>query len=85
MASQIHHATTEQLTNVHQVLDMTHNITHHIAQKHASSQQVTDTAHELSAQAELLMQTVERFKLETQEERSTLPSEGSSNAEYFGE
>jgi methyl-accepting chemotaxis protein len=63
MASQIQQATTEQLTGVHQLLKATNNVTILIDQNLESSRQVAHTAADLLAQADILLKSVDRFKL----------------------
>lgn len=65
MTSQIQQATTEQLTGVRQLLETTNNVTDLIDQNLESSQQITNTTEELSLQADLLLQSVDRFTLES--------------------
>ena len=56
-------ATTKQLTSVHQLLDTTNNVTSLMDQNLESSQQIASTTEELSSQADILLQSVDRFKL----------------------
>jgi methyl-accepting chemotaxis protein len=63
MASQIQQATSQQLIGVHQILEATNNITTRINQNLESAQQVAHTAEDLSSQADMLVQSVDRFKL----------------------
>jgi len=63
MASQIQRATSQQLNGVHQVIDATNNVTTLINQNLESSQQIAHTTEELSSQASILLQSVDRFKL----------------------
>ncbi len=63
MAAHIHQATAEQLSGVHQLLDASQQITSLMSQNQESSHQIGDTAKELSLQAEMLLQAVDRFKL----------------------
>ncbi|GAK55249.1 methyl-accepting chemotaxis protein [Candidatus Vecturithrix granuli] len=63
MAAQIHQAAAEQLTGVHQLLDASQQITFMMSQNRKSSHQIGETTKELSLQAEMLLQTVDRFKL----------------------
>ena len=63
MASQIQQATSQQLTGVHQVLDTTNDVTTLIDQNLESSRQIAHTTEELSSQAGILVQSVDRFKL----------------------
>ncbi len=63
MASQIKRATTEQEKGIHDVLSATTNVTALMAQNLQSSQHIADTTQELSSQAELLLSSVDRFKL----------------------
>jgi methyl-accepting chemotaxis protein len=67
MTSQIQQATTEQLMGVHHVLEAMEKVTTLTDQNLESSQQITTTTKELSLQADLLLQSVDRFKLEIQE------------------
>jgi methyl-accepting chemotaxis protein len=63
MASQIQRATSQQLNGVQQVLDATNTVTTLINQNLESSQQIAHTTEELSSQAGILLQSVDRFKL----------------------
>ena len=63
MAAQIQLAMNEQLKGVHQVLDATAEVTTLIIQNQESSHHIMHTSDELSSQAELLLQEVDRFKL----------------------
>ncbi len=64
MALQIRQATTQQLTGVRQLLETTDNITSLIDQNLESSQRIAHTTEELSSQADILLHSVDRFKLE---------------------
>lgn len=63
MASQIKRATTDQAKGIHDVLFATTNVSALMAQNLQSSQHIADTTQELSSQAELLLSSVDRFKL----------------------
>jgi methyl-accepting chemotaxis protein len=63
MASQIQKATTEQLTGVRQLLDTTSNVTNLIDQNLKSSQHIARTTAGLSSQADVLVDSVDRFRL----------------------
>ena len=63
MAAQIHQATAEQLTGVHQLLDASQQITQMMRQNRESSRQIGEATKELSLQAEMLLQGIDRFKL----------------------
>jgi methyl-accepting chemotaxis protein len=63
MASQIQKATTEQLNGVQHVLDFMKDVTILIDQNLESSQHITATTEELSSQADILLRSVDRFKL----------------------
>ncbi|MBD3308008.1 HAMP domain-containing protein [candidate division KSB3 bacterium] len=63
MASSIQKATTDQLTGVRHVLGITQDIGALMKQNLSSSQQIVETTDELSAQAAILLQSVDRFKL----------------------
>lgn len=65
MASQIQRATTEQSTGVRQLLDMTGDVTGFIRQNLESSQHIVQTTTALSEQADILLHSVDRFKLKT--------------------
>jgi len=65
MTSQIQQAATEQLTGVRQLLETTNNVTNLIEQNLESSQHIAHTTLEFSSQANILVHSVERFKLET--------------------
>jgi methyl-accepting chemotaxis protein len=67
MASQIQHATNQQLLGVRQLLDTTNDVTGFIDQNLESSQQIVRTTEELSSQSDILLHSVDRFKLEAQE------------------
>ncbi len=69
MALQVQQTTTQQLTEVHQVLDAAKKVTSLIDQNLESSQQVTNAADELSSQANMLSQSVDRFKLNSGEKK----------------
>ena len=64
MASQIQGATTEQLEGVQHVFDSIQEVSGLIDQNLQSSQQIMTTTEELSSQADILMRSVDRFKLE---------------------
>lgn len=66
MTSQIQHATAEQLRGVQHVLEAMKKVTTLTDQNLESSQHITTTTKELSLQADLLLQSVDRFKLEIQ-------------------
>ncbi|PIE36479.1 hypothetical protein CSA56_00270 [candidate division KSB3 bacterium] len=63
MTLQIQQATTQQLNGIHQVLEVMKGVTTFIDQNLESSQQITRTTGKLSSQAEILLQSVDRFKL----------------------
>jgi methyl-accepting chemotaxis protein len=63
MAAQIQQATAEQMKGVQQLLKSTDAVTELIGQNLQSSQRIAQTTHELSSRAEMLMQSVHRFKL----------------------
>ena len=63
MASQIQRATSEQLAGVRRVLDAINEVTDLVNQNLQSSQQIEHTTTILSSQAEVLLQSVDRFKL----------------------
>ncbi len=63
MSSQIRQVTTKQLDGVTRVLDITNNVTVLIEKNLESSQQIAHTTDELSSQADILRQSVDRFKL----------------------
>ena len=63
MASHIQKSTTEQSEAVHHVIAAMLNVTELIAQNLDSSGQITITTEELSSQANILLQSVERFRL----------------------
>ena len=63
LTSEIHQETTQQLAGVHTMLDDMKDITRLANQSLGSSQQINATTEELSLQADLLLQLVERFKL----------------------
>ncbi len=63
MTSQIQKATAEQLTGVHQLLETTNTVTSLIDQNLESSRQIAHTTIELSSQADILLHSVDRFKL----------------------
>ncbi len=61
--SQIQHATSQQSTGIHQVLEAAHDVTILIDQSLKSCQQISQTTEIFSSQADLLWQSVDRFKL----------------------
>jgi methyl-accepting chemotaxis protein len=63
MASQIQKATIEQTEGTHHVLEAISEVSILIDQNLESSQQITDTTGELSSQADILLHSVDRFKL----------------------
>lgn len=63
MASQIRQSTTYQSAGLQQVLDTTNDVTALIDQNSESSQKITQATKELVSQVELLLQSVDRFKL----------------------
>ena len=63
MASQIQHATTEQLSGVRQLLQMMNGVAGFIRQNLQSSRHIVETTTELSSQADMLLHSVDRFKL----------------------
>jgi methyl-accepting chemotaxis protein len=78
MATQIEKATTEQLTAVRQLLETTATVTGLIDQNLDSSQHIARTTEELSSQAEILLHSVDRFKLQ---DKHTAVVEQSGRAE----
>jgi methyl-accepting chemotaxis protein len=71
MTSQIQQATYEQLTGVQQVIDVTHHVTTLMDHNLESSQQIVQITKELSSQAAVLLQSVDRFKLESNETKGS--------------
>jgi methyl-accepting chemotaxis protein len=67
MAAQTQNATTEQLQGVRQVLEVVEQVRRLSEQNLQSSEHIEKTASELSAQADILLQSVDRFKLGTSE------------------
>lgn len=65
MATQIHEATNQQLQGVHHVLEVAADVTASIIENQQSSHHITHTSEELLAQARLLLEEVDRFKLRT--------------------
>lgn len=63
MASQIQQATTEQLTGVRRLLGTTDYVMKIIDENLESSRQIASTTEELSSQADILLHSVDRFKL----------------------
>jgi methyl-accepting chemotaxis protein len=63
MASQIQKATVEQSDGIHHVLEAINSVSRLIEQNLESSQQIARTTGELSSQAEILIHSVDRFKL----------------------
>ncbi len=63
LASQIQKATTEQLTAIHQLLDATNDVTNLNNQNLESSQYIAATTSALASQADILLKSVDRFKL----------------------
>jgi methyl-accepting chemotaxis protein len=63
MALQIQKATTEQTKGVHLVLDAMKNVSILISQNLESSQQIKHTTGDLSSQADILVHSVDRFKM----------------------
>jgi methyl-accepting chemotaxis protein len=63
MASQIHQATTDQLGGVQEVLRNVQNVITLIDHNLESSEHIGNTTAELSSQAQILLQSVDRFKL----------------------
>jgi methyl-accepting chemotaxis protein len=63
MASQIQKAAKQQLNGVHQLIDTTNDFTGLIVQNLASSKSITDATATLSSQADILLHSVDRFKL----------------------
>jgi len=66
MASQIQQATTEQLTGVRQLLGTTDYVMKIIDENLESSRQIASTTKELSSQADILLHSVDRFKLRSE-------------------
>lgn len=64
MAAQIHIATSEQLRGIHQVLDLAGELMTVILKNQESSSQITNTAEALSRQADELLHSVDRFRLQ---------------------
>lgn len=67
MSSHIQRAITEQANGVRQLLRMTSDVTGFIQQNLESSRHIVDTTTDLSSQAELLLHSVDRFKLKASE------------------
>lgn len=65
MTSQIQHATTIQLTGIRQVLETTQHLSDVMANNLDSSQRIVAVTHDLSAQATILSQSVDLFRLDT--------------------
>ncbi len=63
MSSQIQRATSEQLIGVRRLLETTNNVTGLIKQNLESSQTITQTTKELASQSDILLHSVDRFKL----------------------
>ncbi len=63
MAAQISLAIREQARGIHQVLSVTEEVMKIILQNQESSQHITQTSEQLSSQADLLLQEVERFRI----------------------
>ena len=63
MSSQIQRATSEQLIGVRKLLETTNNVTGLIDQNLESSQTITHTTKELASQSDILLNSVDRFKL----------------------
>jgi methyl-accepting chemotaxis protein len=63
MASQIHETTTDQLGGVQEVLGYMHNVITLIDHNLESSEHIGNTTAELSSQAQILLQSVDRFTL----------------------
>lgn len=80
MASQIEKATTEQSTAVRQLLETTATVTGLIDQNLDSSQHIANTTEELSSQAEILLHSVDRFKLQHKHQVALEQSEGTENS-----
>lgn len=72
MTSQIHGATVQQLAGVKKVLDVTEDVSALIDHNLESSQQVMHTTDHLSSQAELLLQSVARFKMNSPRKQNAL-------------
>ena len=75
LAVQTQAATSQQLEGVQQVLDVANTVRTLTDQNLQSSQQVEDTANDLKAQAQSLLQAVDRFKLRTSEMLVMVPLE----------
>ena len=67
MAAQTQNTTTEQLQGVRQILEVVDQVRRLSEQNLQSSEHIEKTAAELSAQARILLQSVDRFKLGTSE------------------
>ena len=67
MTAHTQNATTEQLQGVQQVLEVVDQVRRLSEQNLQSSEHIEKTAAELSAQARILLQSVDRFKLGTSE------------------
>lgn len=65
MAAHTQQATADQIDGVQRVLDVTSDVVALITENHDSSFKITQTAGELSGQADLLLRAVDRFKLPT--------------------
>jgi methyl-accepting chemotaxis protein len=63
MASQIQKTAKQQLNGVHQLIDTTNDFTGLIVQNLASSKSIADATAALSSQADILLHSVDRFKL----------------------
>lgn len=63
MTTLVHRATAEQLTGIQQVLDTTKEVTMLVDQNLESSQHISRTTEELSAQARMLSHSIDRFRL----------------------
>lgn len=70
MSCQIHQASAEQLVGVRHVLDAAQDVVMLIDHNLESSQQVVQAAKELSAQADFLLDSVDRFKLTSQTQKA---------------
>ena len=64
MTGQIHSVTAEQLTGVRQVLEAARNMTCLIEQNLESSHQISQTTETFASQADMLLNSVARFKIE---------------------
>lgn len=64
LTSQVFEETSQQLTGLQKILDVAHDIIALAEQSLQSSQKITGTTEDLSSQANLLLNSVERFKLE---------------------